>query len=433
MKKGLTQTLMAVAVVTMAIRIMALAPTISDIPSPVVGDKEDVTPGNTFVYPDAINLSTYVTDDTVTDPNQIIWSFRVEGTSKYLINGAASLGASDDVIIPPAANLIAGTDTLGSAADSDPAKVDANAYTITIRNSNLSPIGGPNVDPGATVGVINAETQAVTLWASDGTTASSKTVFFYTTNDENDSLSTSVTPTQPPQYSQPFNGGTGTGWFYTKLSGTMSSSMDATNGQVCLTAGTTGDNFGLWTSPYGALTLVQNSIYRVRLTMNSSQTTAGTVPFWDLTINNGAGNDVNSVHHNGMTLYGANYMVFDNVGGANAILGANANKVMDVWWCPPPVQTTQWNDTNNTTDFGAGIYPGPWAVSNANDRDAYIEFRVLDAANAALHGDASQGTLCLNGIQVDRYTSPRSQRPGRNTSSRSPMAASTAPTASRLA
>jgi len=388
MKKGLTQTLMAVAVVTMAIRVMALAPTVLDIPSPIVGDAEDITPANNFVFPDAIDLTQYVSDDNIT-AGAIIWSFETVGASKYLINGADTLASGDDPIQPPAAKLVAGTDSLGSAADSDPAKVDANAYTITLRNKALSPVGGPNVAPPA-AGVVDTETQAITFWASDGTSATaSQPVYFYTVAGQNDAMSpvggTNVIPGLPS---------TGVNAWSSNFAGSVTTSAyNATNG-YCLTTIAGGDNIGIWSLPYGSLPLVKNSVYRIRLTLNGSQSTPNTCPFWDLIVNN-YGYNASQVLH-GMNLYGSNYMVWDQTGDANAIFSTTPNKVMDVWWCPPPVQTARWNDESETQ-------PGPFAPSNSGDKDAFIEFRILDNVSGGYGAESDLGTLCLKNLVVDRY------------------------------
>jgi len=182
MRKGLTVTLMSVSIVMMGAGAMAMAPVIGEIPSPIVGDAESVTPANLFVYPDAFNLANYVHDDA-TASGDIKWSFEIVGAAKYNINGVQPMntGGGDDPINPGAKQI--NNQVLGGEENPD-----GNAASITIRNVNLSPIGGPNTDPGAS-GIVASETQLVTLYASDGTTYSMKSVFFYTDNDGADRLS----------------------------------------------------------------------------------------------------------------------------------------------------------------------------------------------------------------------------------------------------
>jgi hypothetical protein len=75
MSKGLKVSLVTVAIALMGMSAMATAPVISDIPDPIVGGGETVTPSNTFVYPDAINLNFYVQDDGGIE--NVVWSYEV--------------------------------------------------------------------------------------------------------------------------------------------------------------------------------------------------------------------------------------------------------------------------------------------------------------------------------------------------------------------
>jgi len=159
MSKGLKLTLVTVAVALMGMSAMAEAPVISDIPSPIVGGGPTISPSDTFVYPDAINLNKYVTDDGGLE--NVVWSYTVEGTAIYNINGTEPIDLGTDDPIDPAA-----TDKdLGTIRNSEK-NPDAKVQTITVRNVNLSPYGGPDTDPGDT-GILDSETQVVTLFASD--------------------------------------------------------------------------------------------------------------------------------------------------------------------------------------------------------------------------------------------------------------------------
>jgi len=120
MRKGLTKTLMAVAVAIMAVQVMAMAPVILDIPSPVVGNAENVTPANGFVYPDAIDLTQYVTD-LESDSAQIIWSYEIIGTPKYRINNKDSMVTPGDNPVNP------GAKSLNAAVGGGEADADSSA------------------------------------------------------------------------------------------------------------------------------------------------------------------------------------------------------------------------------------------------------------------------------------------------------------------
>ena len=376
MRKGLTVTLMTVAVAIMAMSAMAEAPVIGDIPSPVVGDWESVTPANIFVFPDAINLNSFVTDDKKAPP-QIKWSYEIAATPLYLINGVATMTGSDDPISPPGDKVI-NTQVLGGEENPD-----NKTETITIRNIHLSPLGvfwGDYTDDGATTGVMDSQTQWVTFYASDGSTVSEKAVQFYTANNEYDHLSA-------PYQSMYVNTdpSSGTEFTYQSMGGDATSSTDG--GAICLHVGAIGVNWAVWNGTYGQLPLVKNSVYRIRALVNGSQATPGTTPFWDLLVNNYDG-----VH--GLNLYGANYFFLDNTGGANAALTGAAT--FEVWWNPTPISTAKWNETGE-------LRPGPFDTEYAADKDAFIQFRVLDVNNSpGITADNDFGALCLNSLMIDR-------------------------------
>jgi len=406
MKKGLTKTLMAVAVAIMAVQAMAMAPVILDIPSPVVGNAENVTPANGFVYPDAIDLTKFVTD-LESQPEQIIWSYTTASAPKYRINNvdALDLGTNDGVH--------PGTSALNNPVGGGEADPDSNPLTITIRNSDLSPLGGAGTVPG-TSGIQDNETQAVTLIASDETTRSMRSFWFYTDNGGADRLSPGTTEI----YHYPGTYTSTTGWRYSVITSHGNSYSNGANGaQFCITTvvGTatdgSADQAASWASPYGdhtvtPLQLVANSAYRIRATLSGTQTNADNSPFFDLTVNNsfmeypaGSGSYI------GGTAFGGNFYFLCNQGGAEAPLQADGDKVFTFWWCPPAVSAANWNDTSETgLPLVGGVgHPGPFAPSQIESRVFYIEFRILQSAsNLGTNGNRSSGTICLKDLVVER-------------------------------
>jgi len=397
MKKGLTKTLMAVAVAIMAMQAMAMAPVIGNIPSPVVGNAENVTPAVGFVYPDAIDLTRYVSD-LESASSQIIWSYTTATAAKYSINGKAALDISggDNPVSP-------GAKALNSVAGGE-ADFDSNPLTITIRNTDLSPIvGAVGTDPG-TPGILSGETQAVTLFASDQTTYSMKSVWFYTQDGGRDHLSPGLTPI----YEYPGTYTATTGWRYKQIVGGAGiSGSNGSGSQFCITTvqSSTTDVLARWASPYGdhntaPLQLVANSAYRIRVTVSSSQTNVDNDPYWDLTVRNWDDNPVGSGGFNGGPTggdgFGANFYFLSNVGGANAVTQSEGFKEFVFWWTPSPVSTAKWNDTSDTQ-------PGPLAPSMLDWREFYIEFRILQSAsNTGTNGARSSGTLCVRDVTVER-------------------------------
>jgi hypothetical protein len=167
--------LLVAAFAILGVQAMAMAPVIGDIPSPIIGDEGIATPANIFVYPDAIDLDRYVSDDT-TPSNEIKWSY--DGTGNYLLNGVDPIDTGDPN--NPGANQI-------DTQDLDPDQVDNDPRTVTFRNANLTPIGqSPGNDPGFTG--VGAD-EIITLFASDCTTYSMKEIFVYTDAGGNDRLS----------------------------------------------------------------------------------------------------------------------------------------------------------------------------------------------------------------------------------------------------
>jgi hypothetical protein len=124
------------------------------------------------------------------------------------------------------------------------------------------------------------------------------------------------------------------------------------------------------------------------MVVNSSQASAGAVPFWDLAVDNADTSD--PFDH--LQLYGLNYFFQDNAGGANAAL--SGGNTFQAWWCPSAITQTAWNDE------GASF--GPFVPANADAADGRIMFRVLDTGDNVT-ADEDFGTLCLLDFDVFRF------------------------------
>jgi len=371
MRKGLTLTLMTVAVAMLSFQAMAMAPVIGNIPSPIVGSA-GATTSNKFVYPDAINLSGYVTDDN-TAAADVKWSYWIatDGThpQRYSFNGVPMLNlATDDPKVPGAKQI--NNQVLNSEQNPD-----TNAATITVRNVRLSPIGGPEVDPGATTGILSGETQMVTLFASDGTTYSQKELLLYTDNGGADRLSpggTVVTQRTFVSSTSSYTWGGG--------SGNMTSGV--TTQGLCFTVAAAGDNFGQWTGVMGDITPEANSVYKIRITVTGSNTDWNLVPFWDFYVEN-----YDSATDTGANLYGQDCLFLGNTGGANAVL--NAPRSYDMWFAPTAFNTPQWSGFGSLT---------------AAQQRGRVNFRVMDFASRSDLGlQVDQGTVCFRDLTITRF------------------------------
>lgn len=353
MRNGFKLTLM-VAIALTGMRASAMAPTMNPIPDPIVGDSDGVSGTNEFVYPDALNLNNYATDPD-NGPSPLVWSYEGEDAT-YTFNGVAGLAPADDPVNP-------GTKSINDRVVGGEVNPDANLATVTIRNTNLSPIGGPNgPDPGP-AGIIASETKVITLYASDGATYSQKEIVVYSDNEGIDQLSSG----EEPVAAGDFAGGP-EGWQFTGSAGVTSSSA----GALCITVPALGDNDAQWASPYDLVELTAGSVYIGRFNLSTSQAVVGNVPLTVVLFEN-TGFDA----FDGANLYFQETYFLDNFGGANTPTG-----LKEVLFTPMPVSTQEWNDN---------------AFTPTNDpiNDARLRFRILDIGSAFYNANGDSGQVCV--------------------------------------
>jgi hypothetical protein len=387
MRKGLTLTLMTVAIAMLGAQAQAMAPTISDIPSPVVSNDIPVTGGGqfgNFVYLDAMDLNTLATDD-VTPAANLMWSYTgslTGGGSSYRINGVAPLTGGADPTSPTTAMII-------NRNEKDPAAVGNTPNTITIRNNHLSPLVGTGSLP-STNGIVASETEPVTFFCSDGNAFSSQTVFFYTANNENDRLS-GGDPFKPVDPAKPVDkitkfwkslewnamGATGTNFSLT------TSTVAGVGSGICFSTPLRAQNWGSLASAYPYFNLAANQVYRIKLKMSGSQATGGKTPYWNFILENFD----ESASNGTMNLYIFSDAVYDVQGGANAVLATPGTVTM--YWAPPAVGTTQWNDAAT----------GAFTSARDKGNDPRLRFRTIDVDGAG-EGELRSGNLCIQEIEV---------------------------------
>jgi len=385
MRKGLTLTLMAVVVSVMGLQAMAMTPVVDEIRDVIVGDAEDASASNVFVYPDAVNLNEIVTDDGLPG-DDLFWSF-YDSSDTYLVNGMASLSDTDDPVAPPTEKTINLADDETYVADAGNVwnSRDANPATITFRNNALSPITGtaPYGEPGFTG--LDAGT-ALTLFCSDTDKAGSTTLFVFSNNEGFDEISGGTTWANEGEID--FTSSTNS-WTYEHLYGN-NNVTSSTSGGICMTTPAAGDQGGQWVGPYGetaagGVSLVNNAVYRIRLSMNSTQTTPNAGPLWDLIVENQT-----PTGSAGAFCYGADYWFLDNYGGANAIMGPTVGRsTFDIVWTPACVNQASWQSA---------------AFSSAQEaqNDMRLQFRMIDVASATYDAGNDSGTICISGIDIDR-------------------------------
>lgn len=377
MRKGLT-TLLTVAIALVSAQAMAIAPTIFDIPSPIVGGGTGSSQVTKYVYPDAFDLNTLAADDN-TPADQLKWSYEAVNT-KYAINGIATINSSTEDPINP----ITTKDINHALATAETKDIDKKPNTVTIRNIRLAPLTGtPATD--TTAGIIDQ--QPVTFWCSDGTAVSSQTVMFYTDNypwgnnrlqtvwklEKADYLTKSWTTVEGP------------------FGDTTTRTMADGRG-ICFEVAQLNNNFASMSSPYAFFSLTQNSVYRIRATMNNSQASVGHTPFWDFLVDNYQG-VIDATK--GLNLYGMDAMFLDNEGGANTVIQKENGTEYTFYWAPASFRTQAWNKSTK----GSG---GAYDPDNSANKDPYLRFRVMDITNnKSLNSEQKFGTLCLQKVFVE--------------------------------
>jgi hypothetical protein len=379
MKKGLTLTLATVVMAIYSLSAMAMAPTILDISDIIIGDAEDTSEANIFVYPDGLNLSRNNGFTDVDTPNDadIEWSF-YDATGKYVMNGIGSLDLSptgDDVVNPSATGkAINLSDTADPGDDSDP-------FTVTARNDSLSPLSGtpPYAEP-STTGILAGETATLTFFVSDGAATDSATVSVYCDNEGWDSPSPVGEIPYTLVTTVDLIAGTA-GWTFFNVAAITSS----TSGGLCMTAPLTGEAMATWSSPYGGsggLELVNNQVYQVRLTMSSTASSGETAPLWDIIFENQS-----SDGSQGAFAYSADMWFLGKNIGSNGV-GIDRTEFL-IYYAPSCVNLTTWQSEAFTT-------------ANDANNDMRMTFRVLDSDAAGYGANIDVGTVCLVGYTVKR-------------------------------
>jgi hypothetical protein len=394
MRKGLTLTLFATFVAILAVNAMAEAPTIGAIPDVVVGGDVDATAPLEFVFPDALDLDRYVSDDTSASAD-IIWSYTYSvpadlADPRYLLNGVNPLDLGSDDPNAPGDNRL-------DTNDDDDGQVDDNPRTITFRDQIFSPLEGVGDQTPLEAGIVASK--VVTLIASDGSTYSMKEIIVYSDNEGENRLSPSEDIVLPLIDFSSITA-TAAGYPSTPLIGTVTySEVDG----ACITVPASGANLGSFrATPDNAINLTANSVYQIRLTVSTDQSGDGQVPFWDVVIANFfETHPVTGAPLNGPNNYGGDYLFLDADGGANAVADSRAvggptrgRSLFEVWYAPPQVNIDGWNSTST----------GGFSPANAEVNDFTIEFRVLDVD--AGHQPASNpdlGAVCMDTLEIVKH------------------------------
>lgn len=132
-------------------------------------------------------------------------------------------------------------------------------------------------------------------------------------------------------------------------------------------------------------------VYKLDLTIDgTTDIAAGATPFWDLLVQQFNDDDILQQEQR----FSTDYIVLDLEGGANSAGLANGRNDYQVWFNPPMLLASDWND-NATGVFTAA------RVGN-QDNGLRFSFRILDL-NDSIGASGDAGTLCLSAFKVTGY------------------------------
>jgi len=358
MSKGFMVALSTVAIALIAFHAMAMAPVITDIPSPIVGDEASVTDPNLFVYPDALDLDAYVADDATAD-GEIQWS-AYDSAGRYVFNGIPSINPSTEDPTLPGAKRI---DNQVASGESD---LDTDSRTVTVRDQIYSPLGLSNTDPG-TAGIVASS--VVTFFASDGSSYSSQDIIVYTDNDGTDRMSPDEGGERVYYKDWTASSAGATGQV---VQGTATASYVSGTG-LCLEVPLTGSNAVQWYTGYD-IECVDGSVWLLRMAMSSNVSTVGTTPLWA------------TVFENQAIAFGGESMFLDNTGGANAV---GASKNFYYWLTPIAVLAPQ--------------YSGNFVVAFDGMTDMRLIYKMLDVDSGGYGAELDAGRVCMSETEAKRF------------------------------
>lgn len=173
-------------------------------------------------------------------------------------------------------------------------------------------------------------------------------------------------------------------WIGGVQAGAASTSVTASG--LCMTVPGPGDNIAAWVSPERLIELIDNTAYRLRTNVTTTQMGVDAIPLFNIAHDNfnssGLGNN-----------FGGVSWFLDVAGGAAGIGRPNGRDLFDVYIVPNAVLLPQWRGIINFDQS---------AFSPAADfiNDIRVIYRVLDANDSLLTG-ADSGTICINRLEID--------------------------------
>jgi hypothetical protein len=161
---------------------------------------------------------------------------------------------------------------------------------------------------------------------------------------------------------------------------------------ICMTVEGPGDNISVLVSPDRLVPLIDRTVYRARLHVNTDQTATDAIPLFNFMYDN---------FHSGFGAYnyGGERWVWDasGRGGANGIGRPQGRDVFEFWFAPLAMELTTWRteNPNGSTAFDA-------AADDVNDMR--VIFRVLDLGGGddPLRASEDFGTICVERLTIEQ-------------------------------
>lgn len=156
---------------------------------------------------------------------------------------------------------------------------------------------------------------------------------------------------------------------------------------LCMTVPAAGQNDLGWKGPEQWVDLKDNTAYRVRLTMSTTQSDPSKIPMWTLNYDNRS--------ESGQLNYGGFSWFLSIDGGANGIGTPEGRTTFDTWVMPNSVATPQWRGTADDGTTGA-------FEPEADPRnDMRFSIRILDYDSNGIGSESDEGTICVEKIVVE--------------------------------
>lgn len=173
-------------------------------------------------------------------------------------------------------------------------------------------------------------------------------------------------------------GGNAHGWIGGALPN-FGGSVNVNASGLCMSVPGPGSNGVVWVSPERYIELVTSTIYRVRLTLSTTQHAPDSIPLFLLTYDNfntgGAGNNMGGIA-----------WILDVDGGAEGIGRTQGRTTYDFYFAPNAITTPQW--------MSGAFTPAADPIN-----DLRLSFQVIDS-NETLLTSQDSGTVCVSRLEV---------------------------------